>query len=53
MLDQDFRYKAVGLVSAALPDLDKGKLCDKHNYQLYTDVALYRTWIEGVVFDTY
>lgn len=47
------KFKAVGIVSAGLPDIDNGRQCDINNYQLYTDVAHYRTWIEEILMDTY
>lgn len=43
-------YRAVGIVST---QYSGKKVCNVGHYQLYTDVAHYRTWIEVVVFETY
>lgn len=49
----DSRYLAVGIVSVGFPDQKNNITCDVKNYQLYTDVAVYYSWIMTVLFDTY
>lgn len=52
-VQDDFKYKAVGIVSTGFPDHERNVKCDVENYQLYTDIARYHSWIEEVVFETY
>lgn len=47
--DDKIRYEAVGVVSSGL----LGAACSVRNYQRYTDVAHYHTWIKEVVMDAY